>query len=102
MGNAKLDPKLIVDNLATLLMLSNLQQSPKSRCDDISLDRTCISMKVIIYQKLSSKNQHGQSHGLGRRLWLSATLSRAKASIGPSPMAWLGSAHGFEPGRAHH
>jgi hypothetical protein len=43
-------------------------------------------------QKLSSKNQHDQSRGLSRRLWLSAILSRAKASIGPSPMAWLGPA----------
>jgi hypothetical protein len=41
-------------------------------------------------QTLSSKNPHDQSHGLGRRLWLSATLSQAKASIGLSPMAWLG------------
>ena len=28
--------------------------------------------------------------GLGRRLWLSTALSRAKAFAGPSPMAWLG------------
>jgi hypothetical protein len=32
-----------------------------------------------------------ESRGLSRRLWLSATLSRAKALAGPSPMAaWLG------------
>jgi hypothetical protein len=30
--------------------------------------------------------------GLSRWLWLSATLSRAKASAGPSPMAWPGPA----------
>jgi hypothetical protein len=43
-------------------------------------------------QMLSSKNQHDQSHGLGHWLWFSTTLSQAKASIGPSPMAWLGPA----------
>jgi len=86
MCNAKSDPKLIVDSdLAMLLMLSNLWQSD---CDDISLDKCslmCISMKVIIYKKLSSKNQHGQSCGLGRQLWLSATLSWAGHITTSSP-----------------
>jgi hypothetical protein len=50
--------------------------------------------------------------GLSRWLWLSATLSRAKASAGPASMAWpglarpkqawLGPAHGFGPGQANH
>jgi hypothetical protein len=40
---------------------------------------------VVNYNKISTK-----SCGLGRRLWLSAALSRAKAVVGPSPMAWLG------------
>jgi hypothetical protein len=44
----------------------------------------------------------GESHGLSRWLWLSATLSWAKALVGPSPKAWLGPASGFELGRAHH
>ena len=33
-----------------------------------------------------------KSHGLSLWLWLSATLSWAKAIAGPSPMAWLGPA----------
>jgi len=87
----------------TLLMLSNLQQSPKGGCDNISPEKSSFNMHFQheSNNKLCSKNQHGQSRGLGRRLWLSAISSRAKASIGPSLMARFGSAHGFEPGRAH-
>jgi hypothetical protein len=42
-------------------MLGNLRQSQKRQ----------------VPKKLSGKNQHDQSRSLGRRLWLSATLSRA-------------------------
>jgi hypothetical protein len=91
MGDAKLDAKLT----RTEIILSDAQQSltvPKK--DNISLDKKFVNMtfqhESNDLQKVSSKNQHGQSHGLGHQLWLSATLSWAKASIGPSPMAQLG------------
>jgi hypothetical protein len=80
--------------IVSLLMLGNLQQSPKGGRQEFIKYVMCISnMKVIIYKSFLVKIwQHGQSRGLGCRLWLSATLSRAKASIGPSPMARLGPA----------
>ena len=53
---------------------------------------------------------HDKSCGLSRRLWLSATLSRAKAIVGPSPMArpgpaqtgsaWPGSRLWARPGKS--
>ena len=69
------------------MMLGNLLQSQKEAV--MTFDQEFIT-KRRASKKLSSKNRHAKSHGLGCWLWLSATLSWAKASIGPSPMAWPG------------
>ena len=50
------------------------------------------------HHKINSKLV--QSRGLSWRLWLSATLSQAKAIAGPSPMAWPGSRLWAGPGKS--
>ena len=70
-----------------------------SRTVKLNVSQNTFEADELISMTMWSKSRHFddqkymvQSRGPSRRLWLSATLSRAKAIAGPSPMAWLGPA----------
>jgi hypothetical protein len=65
---------------------------PPGRFSPSTVDVGAVEVWCSVVILVSGGDLPNRSRGLSRRLWLSAIPGRAKASIGPAPLAGLGPA----------